>query len=96
MEVSHVEEGYPSQILPVDPGLKVEFEGNHLKYFRAGYRAGVKHLDRTKLKGLQVVIGGNVPLAAGLSSSAAFTVCSALTSLHANGGDQGPYTEGSR
>lgn len=32
-----------------------------------------------------------MPLAAGLSSSAAFTVCSALVSLHANGGDRGPY-----
>lgn len=91
-----MEEEYPSQVLPVDPAQKVEFKGNHLKYFRAGYRAGVKHLDSKKLKGLQVVVGGNVPLAAGLSSSAAFTVCSALSSLHANGGDQGAYIEGSR
>lgn len=45
---------------------------------------------------MQVLIGGNVPVAAGLSSSAAFTVCSALVSLHANGGDQSPYVEGSR
>lgn len=40
---------------------------------------------------MQCLVGGNVPLAAGLSSSAAFTVCSALVSLHANGGDRGPY-----
>ena len=96
VEVSHVEEEYPGQILPVDPEAKVEFKGNYLKYFRAGYRAGVKRLDPSKLRGMQVVIGGNVPKAAGLSSSAAFTVCSALSSLHANGGDQGPYVEGSR
>ena len=96
MEVNHIEKDYPSQDLPVDPQAKVEFKGNYLKYFRAGYRAGVKHLDSSKLKGLHVVIGGNVPKAAGLSSSAAFTVCSALTSLHANEGDKGPYVEGSR
>ena len=83
-------------MLPTDPEAKFEYKGNYLKYFRAGYRAGVKHLNFKDLKGLQVVVSGNVPKAAGLSSSAAFTVCSALASLHANKGDQGPYKEGSR
>jgi galactokinase len=77
--------------MPVHPEHKVEFKANHLKYFRAGYRAGVKGLEPEQLKGMQVLIGGNVPVAAGLSSSAAFTVCSALVALHANGADQGPY-----
>lgn len=82
--------------MPVDPEVKVEFVNNYLKYFRAGYRAGVKTLDPATLKGMQILVGGNVPLAAGLSSSAAFTVCSALVGLHANGGDTKPYVEGSR
>ena len=43
---------------------------------------------------MEVLIGGNVPIAAGLSSSAAFTVSSALASIHANGGDQGEVKEG--
>ena len=43
---------------------------------------------------MEVLIGGNVPIAAGLSSSAAFTVSSALASIHANGGDKGEVKEG--
>jgi galactokinase len=82
--------------MPVDPEIKVEFINNYLRYFRAGYRAGVKTLNSAALKGMQLLVAGNVPVAAGLSSSAAFTVCSALVGLHANGGDKGPYVEGSR
>lgn len=33
------------------------------------------------------MISGNIPPAAGLSSSSALCVCSALASLHANGAD---------
>lgn len=40
-----------------------------------------------ELKGMQIMISGNIPTAAGLSSSSAFCVCSALASLHANSGD---------
>ena len=82
---------YPGDVLPVDPEIKINFKSDYVKYFRAGYRVGVKKLDKSKLKGMQVLITGNVPVAVGLSSSAAFTVCSSLATLHANGGDKGPY-----
>jgi len=35
--------------------------------------------------GMKILIDSNVPPAAGLSSSSAFTVCSAITCAHANG-----------
>ncbi len=41
--VSHVyQDLYPSQTFKVDPEVKSEFVNNYHKYFRAGYRAGVK------------------------------------------------------
>jgi galactokinase len=82
--VAHVDDSaYPSQVLPADPQLKPHFLNNYLKYFRAGYRAGVHGLTQ-QLNGMQVMISGNIPIAAGLSSSSALCVCSALASLHAN------------
>ena len=50
----------------------------------AGYRAGVEHLDKNNLIGMQIMITGNVPLGSGLSSSAALVVCTALASYYAN------------
>jgi N-acetylgalactosamine kinase len=95
--VSHVHpHTYPSQLFKVDPTAKMEFVNNYHKYFRAGYRAGVRGLPLEQLKGLEVMISGNVPIAAGLSSSSALCVCAALAALYANGGIQGDYQEGSR
>ena len=42
------------------------------------------------LKGLDVMISGNIPTAAGLSSSSALCVCAALAAFQANGGKEGP------
>jgi len=36
---------------------------------------------------LNILIEGNVPKAAGVSSSSALCVCAALAALHANGGE---------
>jgi galactokinase len=97
ISVNHVNKDiYPSQTFPVDPEVKVDYINNYLKYFRAGYRAGVKGMAAETLKGMDVVISGNVPVAAGLSSSSALCVCSALAALQANSGDDAPFIEGSR
>ena len=42
-------------------------------------------ITNRKFRGLRILVEGNVPIAAGLSSSSSFCVCSALLSLHANG-----------
>lgn len=46
LDVQHMQPDlYPNQVMPVQPEIKIEFKANHLKYFRAGYRAGVKGLN---------------------------------------------------
>ena len=85
IRIHHVDSTtYPSTVIPVDPNQSVEFVNNYVKYFRAGYRAGVREIPAESLVGLDVVIEGNVPLAAGVSSSSALCVCSALAAVHAN------------
>ena len=41
--------------------------------------------ENTPPKGFKVLIDSVVPQAAGLSSSSAFTVCAAITTMHVNG-----------
>jgi galactokinase len=51
----------------------------------AGYRAGILDLvEESSVVGLQVLIEGNIPWAAGISSSSAFSVCSAMVSHFSN------------
>ena len=53
-----------------------------MKYLWAGYRAAVE--DTNTLVGIKVLVSGNVPIAAGLSSSSSLVVCSGIMSLFAN------------
>jgi galactokinase len=61
-----------------------------INYFICGYKAILScNEDLKKMvlrpKGLKIYIDSRVPIAVGLSSSAAITVCAAITTLHANG-----------
>lgn len=72
----------PFQGLKDDPGP--------INYFLCGTKAILTVNEEVRSKvakpvGLKILIDSNVPPAAGLSSSSAFTVCSALTVAHANG-----------
>ena len=60
----------------------IEFINPYLKYLWAGYRAAVE--DTNTLVGIKVLVSGNVPIAAGLSSSSSLVVCSGIMSLFAN------------
>lgn len=85
IRIHHVDSAtYPPTNIPVDPNQAFEFVNNYVKYFRAGYRAGVRDIQIESLAGLDLIIEGNVPLAAGVSSSSALCVCSALAAIHAN------------
>ena len=81
---------YPSEAISTDPFQKFREDAHWLNYFLCGYKSilalnsPVK--DRVaKPKGMKILIESLVPAAAGLSSSSAFCVCTAITTLHVNG-----------
>lgn len=65
--------------------------GHWINYFICGYKAilscneTLKGLVHMPPKGIKIYIDSRVPIAVGLSSSAAITVAAAITTLHANG-----------
>jgi len=72
------------------------FDGNHwANYFLCGYKSIMLHneeitkLLKDKPKGLKILIDSSVPIAAGVSSSSAFTVCIAILTAQANGVREG-------
>lgn len=81
---------YPSEIISTDPLQKFKEDAHWLNYFLCGYKA-ILALESpikervSKPRGMKILIDSNVPAAAGLSSSSAFCVCAAITTLHANG-----------
>ena len=83
-------DSFPPDVLSTDPLQKFREDAHWANYFLCGYKAilalnsPVKDLVKAP-KGLKILIESLVPPAAGLSSSSAFTVCAAVTTLHANG-----------
>lgn len=83
-------DSFPKEVLTTDPHQKFRDNAHWLNYFLCGYKA-VLALDSqlkgqvAKPKGFKVLIDSLVPPAAGLSSSSAYCVCAAITTLHANG-----------
>jgi galactokinase len=86
IEVHNVDEKFEEggEKISNDPEQKF-FDGNKwINYFLSGYKALMLHNENfTKLlsgppKGLKIFIDSNVPIAAGLSSSSALTVCTSI------------------
>ena len=64
--------------------------GDWANYVKAGFQGVIDHFGKRgvgieQLRGLEMIVDGRVPPAAGLSSSAALTVSSALALMAANG-----------
>jgi galactokinase len=84
-------DSYPPETISNDPFQKLVEHGHMLNYFLCGYKAILAHDEEVrkhvtgKYKGLKILIDSVVPPAAGLSSSSAFTVCAAVTTMHAYG-----------
>lgn len=75
---------YPSIELPVDPKVPSKDAKAYYNYILAGYRSVLIPLNHQEPVGIDMLIEGNVPVAAGLSSSASIVVCSAVMTLIAN------------
>lgn len=81
---------YPTEVISTDPFQKFKDSAHWLNYFLCGYKA-VLALDSplkgkvAKPRGMKILIESLVPAAAGLSSSSAFCVCTAIATLHVNG-----------
>ena len=77
--------------ITTDPFQKFKDTAANVNYFLCGYKAILAHNEELrnkvqgKPKGLKILIDSYVPPAAGLSSSSAFTVCTAIVTMHANG-----------
>ena len=81
---------YPEIKISNDPYQKLQEEPGPVNYFLCGLKAILAHDESVKSQvpkgcGLKVLIDSCVPPAAGLSSSSAFTVCSAIVAAHSNG-----------
>ena len=75
--------------MSTDPFQKFKEGHSWINYFLCGYKA-VLAIDEkyysqvAKPKGFKILIDSHVPPAAGVSSSSAFTVCSAVTTMFSN------------
>lgn len=80
---------FPEQVLELDANLKSEHCWSN--YFLAGFKA-VSGLFPNR-KGLKIMVHGDLPQAAGLSSSASLTVCSSIAALYAYEGKRKSFKE---
>ncbi len=62
-----------------------EHPGNWSNYVRAAYARFQAHFAHKKLNGANIMVAGNIPMAAGLSSSSALLVAVAEGLVHLNG-----------
>ena len=84
---------FPEQIISTDPYQRLNEEPWWSNYFLAGYKSvmcsaeaeSLYKSQKYKPKGMNLFIDSNVPIEAGVSSSAAFWVCVAILAMHANG-----------
>eukprot|EP01016_Furgasonia_blochmanni_P033948 TRINITY_DN3609_c0_g1_i2.p1 TRINITY_DN3609_c0_g1~~TRINITY_DN3609_c0_g1_i2.p1 ORF type:complete len:568 (-),score=147.00 TRINITY_DN3609_c0_g1_i2:147-1850(-) len=78
---------FPKAEVSNDPNQKIDLDTKNrtfVDYFVSGYKAGLADFDLKEPVGLRVLISGNLPVAAGLSSSASFMGAVAVIALVAN------------
>lgn len=90
IQLHNTNSDYPTARISNDPKQDLS-DINWINYFMCGYKSVMIHNEefRSHLtgppKGLKILIDSRVPVAAGLSSSSAMTVCSSIMASHANG-----------
>ena len=85
IQVNHVQPSlYPPTKLSTDPFQKQPEDKSYINYFIAGYKAGLVDTNLKEFSGIQVLISGNLPQQAGLSSSSSFIVATGMMAMAAN------------
>lgn len=88
--VQNLDPKYSNGFFPSNPSTPFTPADQFLKYFWAGYQTVFKLFEKqnqtlSTYRGARILLSGNVPLAAGLSSSASILVACATVALYING-----------
>jgi N-acetylgalactosamine kinase len=84
VEPRNIDPAYAAHEFHIEAKIPPSPLGDWSNYVKAGFQGVIDHFGIEKLCGLTMIVDGRVPPAAGLSSSAALTVSSALALLAAN------------
>lgn len=90
VELSNLDPAFPARHFHLEPSIPPYPTGDWANYVKAGLQGVIDHFGNRgaaidKLRGATMIVDGRVPPAAGLSSSAALTVSSALALMAVNG-----------
>ena len=86
----NVDPAFPAREFRIEANIPPYPTGDWANYVKAGFQGVIDHFGKRgvaieKLRGATMIVDGRVPPAAGLSSSAALTVSSALALMAVNG-----------
>jgi N-acetylgalactosamine kinase len=90
VELRNVDPTFPAREFRIEANIPPYARGDWANYVKAGFHGVIDHFGKRgvaidKLRGAAMIVEGRVPPAAGLSSSAALTVSSALALMAVNG-----------
>jgi N-acetylgalactosamine kinase len=89
VELRNLDPAFPARQFQLEPSIPPYSTGDWANYVKAGFQGVIDHFGKhgvaiDKLRGATMIVDGRVPPAAGLSSSAALTVSSALALMAVN------------
>ena len=95
VELRNVDPDFPAREFRLEQHIPPFATGDWANYVKAGFQGVIDHFTKRgvaldKFRGATMIVDGQVPPAAGLSSSAALTVSSALALMAVNGLSQEP------
>jgi galactokinase len=86
IEVSNADAAWPSRRFAIERQIPPYETGDWANYVKASIQAVIDRFpERSKFRGASMIVGSNVPPAAGLSSSSALTVSTAIMFMTING-----------
>ncbi len=93
IELSNIDPLYPARSFQIEERIPSYPAGDWANYAKAAIQSVIDHFaergrDAASMRGANLIIDGRVPVAAGLSSSAALTIASTLAFMAVNGLDQ--------